>query len=93
MPFSVWHITQFLITWQAVLSVILPSGQLSRKLCRSTSPALASVLVLGQMMASIWPLALAMAVCPYEIRFVATVLGMNLKTLFFLQTRCTKFTE
>jgi hypothetical protein len=28
------------------------------------------MLVLGQMMASIWPWGLAMAVFPYEIRFV-----------------------
>jgi len=31
---------------------------------------LVSMLVLGQMMGSIWPLGLAMAVFPYEIRFV-----------------------
>jgi hypothetical protein len=37
------------------------------------------MLVLGQMMANIWPLALAVAVYPYEIRFVATVLDMNWK--------------
>lgn len=78
MPFSVWHTTQYLITWQAVQSVTLPFGQLSRKLCRSISPVVASMLVLGQMMANIWLLASAMAVCLYEIRFVATVLDTNL---------------
>lgn len=53
MPFSVWNIAQYLITWQAVRSVTLLFGQLSRNLCRNTSPALASILVLGQMMANI----------------------------------------
>lgn len=70
MQSNAWHIIPYLTSLQAVQSVTLGFGHHSKKQFRNTNQMLASIAVLGQMMAKYLLWDLQADVCPCATKYV-----------------------